>query len=122
MPLCVLQQFEADEEVVLSPLCRGVKLTPDRMHAVAVGGIINIDGASHVHLFGEGIPVNVAIHTINGFSAHAGQAELLAWHRQTGSPERTFLVHGEQDTMRRFAAFLRNTRVEMPGPHQIFEL
>ena len=30
-----------------------------------------IDGAEHVRLFGEEIPVRNAIHTINGFSAHA---------------------------------------------------
>jgi metallo-beta-lactamase family protein len=81
-----------------------------------------IDGAPHVHLFGEEIPVAATIHTINGFSAHADQAELLAWHRKTGDPERTFLVHGEQETMRRFSALLKNTRVEMPAPHQVFEL
>jgi metallo-beta-lactamase family protein len=81
-----------------------------------------IDGAPHVHLFGEEIPVTAGIHTINGFSAHADQAELLAWHRQTGAPERTFLVHGEQETMRSFSTFLKNSRVEMPAPHQEFEL
>jgi len=81
-----------------------------------------INGAGHVHLFGEEIPVNAAIHTINGFSAHADQAELLAWHRQTGSPERTFLVHGEQETMMSFSALLKNTRVEMPVSHQSFQL
>jgi metallo-beta-lactamase family protein len=81
-----------------------------------------IDGAAHVHLFGEDIPVTAAIHTINGFSAHADQAELLAWHRQIGAPERTFLVHGEEETMRLFSTFLKNTRVEMPAPHQVFEL
>lgn len=81
-----------------------------------------IDGATHVHLVGEDIPVQARIHTINGFSAHADQAELLAWHRRLGNPERTFLVHGEQETMRRFSALLNNTRVEMPGPHQVFEL
>jgi metallo-beta-lactamase family protein len=81
-----------------------------------------IDGAKHVQLFGEEIPVNAAVHTINGFSAHADQAELLAWHRHAGTPERTFLVHGEHETMRRFSAFLKNTRVEMPAPHQVFEL
>src|SRR5512137_2567783 len=32
-----------------------------------------IDGAPHVHLFGEEIPVQASIHTINGFSAHADQ-------------------------------------------------
>lgn len=81
-----------------------------------------IDGATHVHLFGEEIPVKVSIHTINGFSAHADQAELLAWHRHTGDPERTFLVHGEEKTMRHFAGLLKNTRIEMPEPHQVFEL
>ncbi|HLO27013.1 MAG TPA: MBL fold metallo-hydrolase [Geobacteraceae bacterium] len=81
-----------------------------------------IDGATHVHLFGEEIPVAADIYTINGFSAHADQAELLAWHRQVGNPERTFLVHGEQETMRHFAALLKDTRVEMPAPHQSFEL
>lgn len=81
-----------------------------------------IDGASHIHLFGEEIPVAAAIHTINGFSAHADQAELLAWHRRIGDPKRTFLVHGEEETMHRFSALLKNNRVEMPAPHQVFEL
>lgn len=81
-----------------------------------------IEGATHVHLFGEEIPVKASIHTINGFSAHADQAELLAWHRQTGDPQRTFLVHGEEEAMRTFATLLRNTRIEMPEPHQVFEL
>ena len=80
-----------------------------------------VDGATHVRLFGEEIPVHASIHTINGFSAHADQAELLAWHQQTGAP-RTFLVHGEEGTMRRFAGQLKETRVEMPAPHQSFEL
>ena len=68
-----------------------------------------INGADHVHLFGEEIPVNAGIHTINGFSAHADQAELLAWHRQTGA-ERTFLVHGEQETMQSFGAAQEHPR------------
>ncbi len=81
-----------------------------------------IDGAKRVQLFGEEIPVAANIHTINGFSAHADQAELLAWHRRTQNPERTFLVHGEHETMNRFASLLRNTTVEMPAPHQEFHL
>ncbi len=81
-----------------------------------------IDGADHVTLFGEEIQVNAVIHTINGFSAHADQAELLAWHRLIGQPERTFLVHGEEETMRCFAPLLDHTRVEMPALHQAFEL
>jgi metallo-beta-lactamase family protein len=80
-----------------------------------------VDGASHVQLFGEDIPVRARIFTINGFSAHADQAELLAWHQRTGAA-RTFLVHGEEDTMGAFAAQLRRTSVEMPALHAIFEL
>jgi metallo-beta-lactamase family protein len=81
-----------------------------------------IDGAKHVRLFGEDIAVRARIHTINGFSAHADQAELLAWHQQIGGPTRTFLVHGEEDTMRQIAARLTGTQVDMPTLHQEFEL
>jgi metallo-beta-lactamase family protein len=80
-----------------------------------------IDGAKQVNILGEDVPVRARIYTINGFSAHADQAELLAWQKQTGA-KRTFLVHGEEDTMKKFAAQLTNTSVEMPAPHQVFEL
>jgi metallo-beta-lactamase family protein len=80
-----------------------------------------IDGANRVQLFGEEIPVRASIHTINGFSAHADQAELLAWHRQTGAG-RTFLTHGEEATMQLFAAKLADTQIEMPALHQTYEL
>ena len=91
----------------------------------AAGGTlarIIIDGAPQVRLFGEEIPVRASIHTINGFSAHADQKELLAWHRRTGNPGRTFLVHGEPETMRHFAQQLSDTHVEMPALHQEFVL
>jgi metallo-beta-lactamase family protein len=81
-----------------------------------------IDGAQQVSIFGEHIPVRANIYTINGFSAHADQAELLAWHGQIGKPERTYLVHGEEDVMRRFAGRLRDTQVEMPMQGQSFTI
>jgi metallo-beta-lactamase family protein len=56
-----------------------------------------IDGARSIEIFGETIPVRARIHTINSFSAHADQAELLAWHAQTGRPRATFLVHGDPE-------------------------
>ena len=80
-----------------------------------------IDGAKQVNILGEDVPVRARIYTINGFSAHADQAELLAWQKQTGA-KRTFLVHGEEGTMKQFAAKLPGTRVELPAPHQVFEL
>jgi len=81
-----------------------------------------VDGAETVSIFGEDYPVRAQIHTIGGFSAHAGRDELLAWHRRTGHPGTTFLVHGEQDSMRAFARLLDNTRVEMPELHQSYIL
>ncbi len=80
-----------------------------------------IDGAKQVRIFGEDVPVRARIYTINGFSAHADQAELLAWQKQTGA-KRTFLVHGEEDVMNQFAAHLGDTHVEMPMLNQEFEL
>jgi metallo-beta-lactamase family protein len=81
-----------------------------------------VDGVASVHIYHEEIPVRAKIFTIGGFSAHADQAELLAWHRQTGHPERTFLVHGDKEAMQHFAAKLSGTHVEMPKLHQEFTL
>jgi metallo-beta-lactamase family protein len=80
-----------------------------------------IDGAKSVRVLGEDIVVRARIYTINGFSAHADQAELIAWHRHVGAP-RTFLTHGEAGTMAAFAARLGATRVEMPELGQSFAL
>ncbi|MGA7595073.1 MAG: MBL fold metallo-hydrolase, partial [Gallionella sp.] len=81
-----------------------------------------IDGAKEVRIYGEKIPVRAKIHTINGFSAHADQAELLAWHGQTGHPERTYLVHGDEQVMRQFAGRLIQTEVVMPEQNQTFAI
>jgi metallo-beta-lactamase family protein len=81
-----------------------------------------IDGAESVRIFREDIPVRADIHTIGGFSAHADQAELLAWHEHTGNPATTFLVHGETKSMHAFADKLKHTRVEMPVLHQVYDL
>jgi len=81
-----------------------------------------IDGAETVRLYHEEIPVRAKIFTIGGFSAHADQAELLAWHQKIGKPERTFLVHGDKEVMESFAEKLSGTQVEMPRLHQEFIL
>jgi metallo-beta-lactamase family protein len=80
-----------------------------------------VEGARTVRILGDDVAVHAHIHTINGFSAHADQAELLAWHHHTGAP-RTFLTHGEVGTMETFAAKLSGTTVEMPSLGQGFEL
>lgn len=80
-----------------------------------------IDGARQVRILDEDIPVRAHVYTINGFSAHADQAALLAWQKQTHAG-RTFLVHGEAIAMQKFAAHLTDTRVEMPKLNEGFDL
>jgi len=55
-----------------------------------------VDGAKSVRIFGEEIEVNAHLHTLNGFSAHAGQEDLLKWfaHVATSKPQ-VVLTHGE---------------------------
>lgn len=91
----------------------------------AAGGTLArqiIEGAEIVKVMQEEVEVNAEIYTIGGFSAHADQQELLKWHAQTGQPERTFLVHGEEEAMKILACRLTDTQVETPALHQSFEL
>jgi metallo-beta-lactamase family protein len=80
-----------------------------------------IDGRNPVHILGDDVPVRARIHTMNGFSAHADQAELLKWHGHTVAA-RTFLTHGEEDVMQAFASRLSKTQVQMPTLNQSFDL
>jgi metallo-beta-lactamase family protein len=55
-----------------------------------------VDGAGSVNIFREELPVRAKVHTLGGFSAHAGQSGLLTWAApfQKSKP-RMFLTHGE---------------------------
>ena len=66
--------------------------------AMGTPGRALVDGATHVTLAGEEIAVNATIHTIGGFSAHAGQSQLLDWADGFGTRRpQLYLVHGEPD-------------------------
>ncbi len=67
-----------------------------------------VDGAKTVRLLGEDIVVRAKIHTLGGFSAHAGQSQLIEW--AGGFRERQphiYLVHGEPEKMTTLQAALR---------------
>ena len=81
-----------------------------------------IDGAPTVRIFGETVAVRAKIHTINGFSGHADQAELLRWRSAVHGVSQVFLVHGEPGAMQGFAALLPPAGLHMPSLHQSFEL
>ena len=75
-------------------------------HIVFVGfqangtlGRILVDGLKHVKMFGQQIIIKAQIHTLGGFSAHAGQKDLLNWAAHFSNHPRFYLVHGETKTI-----------------------
>jgi metallo-beta-lactamase family protein len=59
-------------------------------------GRLLVDGAKKVNIFGEPIAVKAQIHTLGGFSAHAGQTDLLKWFEVIAPVKpRVILTHGE---------------------------
>ncbi len=56
-----------------------------------------IDGAKFIKIYHEDIIVRAKIYTINGFSAHADQKELLEWMQEFERLDRVFLIHGEYE-------------------------
>lgn len=69
-----------------------------------------VDGTQSVSIFGERIPVRASIHTMGGFSAHAGQSDLLGWFAAVApSRPRVVITHGE-DRARRTLAGLISSR------------
>ncbi|KAB3524828.1 MBL fold metallo-hydrolase RNA specificity domain-containing protein [Alkaliphilus serpentinus] len=62
-------------------------------------GRILKDGAQKVKLLGEEVAVLSEIHSIEGFSGHADQRDLIDWVKAfKKKPKRIFLVHGEKDS------------------------
>jgi metallo-beta-lactamase family protein len=57
-----------------------------------------VDGATEVSIFGEKIAVKAKVHTLGGFSAHAGQTDLMHWFNIVAPAKpRVVLTHGEDD-------------------------
>jgi len=67
-----------------------------------------VDGASQVRIYGDDIAVKATIHTLGGFSAHAGQKDLLNWfsHLAPARPK-LFLIHGEDRPRETLGAIIK---------------
>ncbi len=65
-----------------------------------------VDGAKTVHILGEEIAVKASIYTINGFSAHADQAELLEWISFFQDSPEVFIIHGEEEVSMLFSSLV----------------
>ncbi len=81
-------------------------------------GRLLVDGANEVRIFGEEIAVRAKIHTLGGFSGHAGQADLMTWFEPLAtSTPLVYLTHGEDGPRTTLAAVLRKehgTKVDLP--------
>ncbi len=68
-----------------------------------------VDGAERIHILNEEIVVRAKIFTINGFSAHAGQSQLLEWLGHFKTREmKLFLTHGEYTAQQELARRIRD--------------
>ena len=69
-----------------------------------------VDGAQQVRVYGTDVAVKAQIYTLGGFSAHADRDGLLAWVRNIKNPKlKVFVVHGEEDTAKKFAETLQSS-------------
>lgn len=56
-----------------------------------------VDGISPVRLFNADLAIKARIFTINGFSAHAGQSQIISWMAAAVHPGlQVVLIHGEE--------------------------
>ncbi|MFW5836756.1 MAG: MBL fold metallo-hydrolase RNA specificity domain-containing protein [Desulfovibrionaceae bacterium] len=69
-----------------------------------------VDGADKVRIFGEDVAVAARIWTIGGFSAHAGQSQIMKWLGNFTSQDlKVILVHGEPRGQAALAALIRQS-------------
>jgi metallo-beta-lactamase family protein len=66
-----------------------------------------VDGARNVKVLHQPIAVKAQIHTLGGFSAHAGQSQLLDWLEHFEHHPELYLVHGELEKMQALQQVLR---------------
>lgn len=102
-------------------------------HVVFVGfqargtlGRLLVDGKRQIKMFGTMLDVEAQIHTLGGFSAHAGQTQLVEWmtHLARGKP-RVLLTHGENGPRKQLAKKLQDRfglYAAMPELGEIVEL
>jgi metallo-beta-lactamase family protein len=67
-----------------------------------------VEKAPKISIFGEEKKVRAQVHTLSGFSAHAGQTELLKWFSHLApSKPRVIITHGEDGPRKALAACIK---------------
>ncbi|HVM48211.1 MAG TPA: MBL fold metallo-hydrolase [Candidatus Acidoferrum sp.] len=85
-----------------------------------------VEGAKSVRIHGEKIAVKAQVHTLGGFSAHAGQKDLLGWFSAMAPARpRVVLTHGENGPRQELARQIQQRfglRCELPGMREVIEI
>ena len=77
-----------------------------------------VDGEKRVKIFGQDTVVKAKLHTIGGFSAHAGQTELVRWATAIGGAPDLYLVHGEPEAQQVLQEVLAEAGIQAQIPEQ----
>jgi metallo-beta-lactamase family protein len=77
-----------------------------------------VDGEKRVKIFGQDTVVKAKLHTIGGFSAHAGQRELVRWATAIGGAPDFYLVHGEPEAQQVLQEVLAEAGISSQIPEQ----
>jgi len=75
------------------------------------------DGAEHLRIHGQDVPVRARIASVDALSAHADRNELLRWLKGFDPPpQQTFIIHGEPEASEALAGAARDWgwRVTIP--------
>jgi len=85
-----------------------------------------VEGAKSVSIYGEKVTVRATVHTLNGFSAHAGQSDLLKWFSAlAASRPRILITHGEDTPRKSLSALIQqrfNLSPELPSQGDTIEI
>ena len=110
------------------------RIAPDSASTILVVGYMAphtlgrriVERVDKVRLYGDEYPLRAHVETTSGLSGHADRDELLEFLGHLDEPpERTFLVHGEEDQAVAFAEHLRGRgfpRVDVPAPEESFKV
>nr|WP_297348354.1 MBL fold metallo-hydrolase [uncultured Glaciecola sp.] len=88
-------------------------------------GRLLVDGKKHIKIFNDDFAVKAQIETLGGFSAHAGQDQLMEWLTGFKNNPSVVLVHGEPKALDALSNLIwndLNIRVRVPqrGDSMVF--
>ena len=85
-----------------------------------------IEGARHVRIHNNDVPVRAKVEKLNSLSAHADQGEIMKWLSNFKTPPRqTFIVHGEPPAQEALAQKIKEVlgwELAIPKQGERFEL